>query len=216
MDILKDKLKKLFRQILSRFSAYGYGYKISTEVWNLEYESGRWEYLSTIHQMAHYMIIVGYIYHVRDELLKNNLSLLDVGCGQGVILRYLEAGQFSNYLGIDISSEAIKQAQSYSGSNIQFVEANFEEYEAEQKFDLIIFNETIYYANSPVQTLLRYQKFLKPHGLFIVSIYIQRNSLDYIKKINNFFDVVSSIKVENDKRKKWTIELLKPRKLSQA
>jgi hypothetical protein len=78
---------------------------ISQEQWEQEYREGCWSYLQNARELAHYSMIIGYYTHYRP-----GGSLLDVGCGEGVLQRRLRALGYARYLGIDSSEEAIARA----------------------------------------------------------------------------------------------------------
>jgi 2-polyprenyl-3-methyl-5-hydroxy-6-metoxy-1,4-benzoquinol methylase len=94
-------------------------------------------------------------------------SLLDVGCGEGALADYLNEEQKKNYVGIDLSKEAVRIAKEKRGFN--FIQASAETYTPlpGQSFDLIVFNEMLYYTDH-VEILKRYEKFLSKKGVFLV------------------------------------------------
>jgi len=58
--------------------------KQSKADWEGQYQSGAWEFLYKDDEFCHYTLVAGL---VQKERLP--ISLLDVGCGEGVVLRYL-------------------------------------------------------------------------------------------------------------------------------
>jgi SAM-dependent methyltransferase len=82
--------------------------------------------------------------------LRRYRNVLDVGCGLGAFTRRL--APFSEaILGIDISEEAIAQARhrAVSHSNIRFAVASvLGASEIEQKFDLIVLADVLYYTDT--------------------------------------------------------------------
>ncbi len=110
-----------------------------------------------------------------------NMTILDVGCGEGAIVDFLPPSHTSLYVGVDLSSEAIKLAQQKRGSLssfrsniIQFVSSSAHEYEPSsphQTFDVIIFSEVLYYTE--YETIInQYNDYLsKPNGIMIISVY---------------------------------------------
>jgi 2-polyprenyl-3-methyl-5-hydroxy-6-metoxy-1,4-benzoquinol methylase len=71
-------------------------------------------------------------------------SLLDVGCGEGVLQRRLRALGYARYLGIDSSEEAIARAQTERDARTEFRCADAETYMPQDRFDVIVFNEVLY------------------------------------------------------------------------
>ena len=94
-------------------------------------------------------------------------SLLDVGCGIGTMADYLPA---LDYTGVDVSHEALATARSRHRGT--FICSNAESFRIDKKFDVILFNETLYYLEDPLEQLARYREFLSDRGSIIVSIWL--------------------------------------------
>ncbi len=78
-------------------------------------------------------------------------SVLDIGCGRGAFTRKL-APFSAEILGTDISEVAIGQARMLSKDhpNIRYSSAQMlEAPDSEQRFDLIVLADTLYYADAP-------------------------------------------------------------------
>ena len=73
-----------------------------------------------------------------------NGTILDVGCGEGTLSDYLNNDQREKYLGIDLSKEAVRLGK-LKRPGIKFKSTNAENFVPRQKFDVIIFNEVLYY-----------------------------------------------------------------------
>src|SRR5262245_1725536 len=151
------------------------------------------------------MIVAGYVNH-----LLRRRRLLDVGCGHGRLLEVLEPFGFETYYGIDLSDEAITEASFNRVENASFEAANFEDYVPVGPFDAVIFNESLYYANRPIEVLLRYQAALASEGILIVSLCDYGNHHLIWQQIEAGFLVVDSTTVGNAKEQAWTIKVLAP------
>lgn len=96
--------------------------------------------------------------------LPSHSSLLDVGCGIGTVADYLPT---LDYTGIDASEEALRIAR---GKRLgTFICADAESFRIDKKFDVILFNEVLYYLTAPLDQLIRYKEFLSDGGSIIVS-----------------------------------------------
>jgi len=103
--------------------------------------------------------------------LPANASVLDVGCGNGVISRHL--GRFGfKVTGIDVSEKAIDKAQSLNQfSNVKFMVKSAEDLIAEGiKYDAIICSEVLEHLNDPDALLEVLHKSLSRNGKLIITV----------------------------------------------
>jgi ubiquinone/menaquinone biosynthesis C-methylase UbiE len=85
--------------------------------------------------------------------IEENSSILEVGCGTGEFAKDLIRKKISNYIGVDISEEAITIAKSkVSYPNFRFIASDFLEVEIDEKFDYAIFPMIIH--SIPVELAL--------------------------------------------------------------
>ena len=136
--------------------------------WEIDYREGRWTYLNNIEQAVRYMAVIGYITHA-----KSHGAILDVGCGEGVLLRYCHPDSYSRYVGLDLAETAIGAARQVPGHlNASFVCADAESYTPAGTFDVIVFNECLYYFADALSVLDRYVPLMSPGGVFVVSSFL--------------------------------------------
>jgi ubiquinone/menaquinone biosynthesis C-methylase UbiE len=85
--------------------------------------------------------------------IEENSSILEVGCGTGEFAKDLISKNITNYIGVDISEDAIMVAKSkVSNPNFRFIASDFLEIEIEEKFDYAIFPMIIH--SIPVELAL--------------------------------------------------------------
>ncbi len=78
-------------------------------------------------------------------------SLLDVGCGEGLFTRYL-TGLASSVVAIDLSATAVVRGrQNVPGAEFHCV--SVQEYVPQQRFDVVVAAEMLYYADDVEQAL---------------------------------------------------------------
>jgi 2-polyprenyl-3-methyl-5-hydroxy-6-metoxy-1,4-benzoquinol methylase len=134
------------------------------EGWEQQHQSGVWSYLGEIGELSHYSVIVGYAAYLRP-----GARVLDVGCGHGVLHdRWLPQG-YRRYVGVDISESAVSRLRERGLEDASFVADDAERFEAEDHFDVVVFNESITYFKDPVGGFARYVQALAPEGVVIVS-----------------------------------------------
>ena len=108
--------------------------------------------------------------------LNQNKSVADFGCGPGLYTtRLAESG--AGVTGIDFSEGSVQYAREFAerqGQTIDYLHANYLEYETSKRFDLITMIMCDYCALSPRQrrTMLeKFLAFLKPGGAVLVDVY---------------------------------------------
>lgn len=104
---------------------------------------------------------------------EGNISLLDVGCGEGVLGKVLRQ-QFEGTLylvGVDISGTALRYASQYYD---KVIEANIEMDDLaqslpEKQFDYVVCLEVLEHLFEPSNVLKQVKRFLKKHGFLVAS-----------------------------------------------
>ena len=191
-------------QIVSKF-AYR-PQQTQRDNWDAEYAGGHWEYLRNTSEIARYGIISGYCHSY-----SSGGALLDHGCGQGILHDHLDPNNFSGYVGIDLSLDAISQATHRPISvPSRFFVGDVETYEPEQAFDVIVFNEMLYYLSDPAAVVQRYQPFLKPSGVFVVSMFDMIKSRKVWLSLDRNHRLMESSRAVNQGGHSWTVRVYRP------
>lgn len=100
---------------------------------------------------------------------KENIHILDIGCGNGKMLGYLQKKTGAYIHGFDYSEKAIETAQSLFAINAEFKEGVIGEIDfSEEEFDVIISMDTMYFAKDMVDFVSQIKKWLKKDGVFFV------------------------------------------------
>ena len=179
----------------------------SAQTWEAQYAAGRWDYLAELSELARFSVLAGYICH-----LKPGGTILDTGCGQGVLLRRLPSFGYSKYVGIDLSGSAISVAQEHGNERSTFFAADCEEYSPAEHFDVIVFNEVLCCLRDPLRTVERYVRSLKPGGILLVSLCTAaRGSSTILRGLKRAYATVDEVRVVHSGRKvSWVCTALRP------
>lgn len=108
---------------------------------------------------------------------KDNSSILDVGCGDGILLGYImkqAKATKSNwktvqYHGIDISSEMIKFSKQNYPKGSTFLHTGFLDFENEIQYSAIVFNECFHYFEDSFTAIQKALTCLEVNGKIIIS-----------------------------------------------
>lgn len=138
-----------------------------SSIWNSQYYEGRWNYLSSPEQRPRYVLLADWC---RTYFAAP--SVLDVGCGEGLLARELSCVPGPTYHGIDFAEAALVVGRDRAGELplTTFEMASMEGYEPTHQFDVVIFDESLYCCTDPLGTLGRYARYLTPAGGLLLSI----------------------------------------------
>lgn len=180
--------------------------KVNRERWEEQFRTGHWNYLKNIDQMPRYSVIAGYI----EIFFPGSASVLDLGCGYGILYEKVRLLHDHYYLGVDISQEAINHAVSTYDKPELFICEDIEKYDPKRKFDVIIFNESLYYIDNPVGLVERYFNYLTDGGYIIISMwdYKERNNKIW-KLLDKKFSEFDGIYYRHISGKSWYIKVFK-------
>jgi 2-polyprenyl-3-methyl-5-hydroxy-6-metoxy-1,4-benzoquinol methylase len=179
----------------------------SAQTWEAQYAAGRWDYLAQLSELARFSVLAGYICH-----LKPGGTVLDTGCGQGVLLRRLPVSCYSRYVGIDLSDSAVSVAQEHGNERSTFLAADCDEYSPTEQFDVIVFNEVLCCLRHPLRTVERYARSLNPGGLMLVSLCTAaRGSSTILWRLKRAYATVDEVRIVHSGRKvSWVCTALRP------
>jgi len=137
--------------------------RLSKDDWERQYRKGKWSYLATEQEAERYAQLGKYL-----NAFCPRGKVLDVGCGFGLLAEGLKEQQ---YLGIDFSTAALSRAPQVEKKKVSFECFSAEAFTTEEQFDVIVFNEVLYYFQEPAEVLDKYETMLKPQGYFIFSLW---------------------------------------------
>lgn len=164
---------------------------VPPDTWESQYRDGRWAYLNGVQQVTRYSVIAGYL-----QALKKEGCMLDVGCGEGILLERLGAANYAKFVGIDWSPAAIEQAQKKQHPRSVFVQADAQYFVPDDAFDAIIFNEVLYYFDEPLAVAQRYRAWLRPGGLFITSLFAKSHRARAIgRRLRQAYDCIDEVEI---------------------
>ncbi|MBH2009191.1 MAG: class I SAM-dependent methyltransferase [Xanthomonadaceae bacterium] len=127
-------------------------------------DAGQYSGLEASIHMARYAIV---------RSLCVDKVVLDMACGEGYGSRLLAQWGARRVVGVDISAEAIDQAQRlFASDSVEFRRAAADTIDmawAAGTFDLIVSLETIEHVPEPVALLESFKRLLKPDGVMVIS-----------------------------------------------
>ncbi|HWY53002.1 MAG TPA: methyltransferase domain-containing protein [Terriglobales bacterium] len=162
-------------------------------MWDTLYAAGFGYQLSLPGEQAHNQTLVDFMVSANK-----NTTILDVGCGEGLLLDYLGCWGYQKYVGVDLSDVAVRNASKRANQNTSFVSALAESFVPDGQFDAIIFNECLYCFADPLQVIRRYERYLTPDGVILVSLFTKTERIKLIAaEISKGFRVMRKASVIN-------------------
>ena len=99
----------------------------------------------------------------------DDVHILDIGCGNGKMLGYLQQKTGAYIHGFDYSAQAIQTAKALFPAKSEFREGIIGEIEyQEESFDVITSMDSMYFAKDMTAFGAQIKKWLKPNGIFYV------------------------------------------------
>jgi len=111
----------------------------------------------------------------KEQVKENNLKILDIGCGYGILGSYFKRNQNCYVAGVEINlsayEEACKSLDFVVYGNVESIDLPF----TNNFFDVIIMGDVLEHLISPVSVLDKIDSFLKENGKFHISVPNIRN-----------------------------------------
>jgi len=177
----------------------------SKQAWESGYRNGQWERLNGLSEQAHNAVVLAYISYLRPDC-----SILEIGCGEGGLLKRLRQIGYRSYTGIDLSEVAISRCQPLADHKTVFLSGDAEAYVPSTTFDVMVLNECIYYFEQPVASLQRYAKYLAPNGVIVISLFDKDRTRPIRRRLMDTFSLTDETVVSNSKGT-WYCMVLAPR-----
>jgi SAM-dependent methyltransferase len=189
-------------------------------LWDKEFSGTKWDFIDNT---------VGDCVYAPLEKYAKNGRILDLGCGPGNTANELDSSAYGTYVGVDISEAALTKAKKRTEKNGRtgknsFVREDFVNYAPSEKFDVILFRESIYHVpmGKIKETLDRFSNYLNDGGVIIVRIALsdgtgvreKQRPAEMVRIMETEFDLVERFQHEGEYRP--TVLILKPRRKSQG
>ena len=131
---------------------------------------------------------------IADKLgIENGMTVLDAGCGQGFVEKYLTSKIDASFTGIMITPRevkvATKQLNNNPKGNVKFLLADYHELPFDDNsFDIVFTVETLAHARNLQQVLFEFYRVLNPGGKIVLFEYEwdYKNFSSKYKKIYDF------------------------------
>jgi 2-polyprenyl-3-methyl-5-hydroxy-6-metoxy-1,4-benzoquinol methylase len=104
------------------------------------------------------------------DRVKGTRSLLELGLGHGYTTNIFSK-HFDKHIVLDGSKAVIDNfKKKYPDCPVEIIEIYFEEFNTDEKFDLIVMGFILEHVDDPIQILSHFKKFLTPEGKIFVAV----------------------------------------------
>ena len=135
-------------------------------------------------------------------------SVLDIGCGKGLLRQLLDGATWSEYVGVDVSETAIAAARAGPGERTRYVVGDAMTLDP-GRFDVVVLNEVLYYASDPRAFLRHLRTSVADDGLVLLSMWRHPGDRRLWKVVDEVFPIVDRVEVRNRanriNRRGWTV-----------
>jgi SAM-dependent methyltransferase len=182
------------------------GRPVPAEVFDRDYAAGHWDLLFADEETPRNRTVADLIAGVVPHP-----TVLDIGCGSGRLAQLLAPVGPARYVGVDLSGAALQRAQALGLGGCEFVRGNFETWLPTERYDVVVFNESIGYARDPAAIVRRFSGCLISPGGLVVSYYRSGNYTAIWRRIAGVADTIRAVVVRNERGATWDIKLLHQR-----
>lgn len=116
---------------------------------------------------------------------KKSISILDVGCGNGNFLRFLENAGYSDLSGIDFVENSKKET-----SSINYFSGDFTKFQFSRQYDVVVSMMNIEHVADPHLYISAMLTAMKPNGLIII------NTIDDSSMLYKFSHLFYKLKIK--------------------
>lgn len=185
--------------------------------WDEEYRRGRWAFLRDLPESGRYGIIGMWL--ALNQALD---SVLDIGCGEGLLYERLKPMGIGRYVGIDLAPAALGIADvDPAVASLRAADLHTFTPQQGESFNAVVFNEVLHFSEDPAAAVARYVPFLAPGGVIAVSMYspkrLESGANRLIARLWEATDgpdwqVLDDCRLTSDaKNVTWRLRLLRPK-----
>jgi len=104
------------------------------------------------------------------EFTKNAKSIMELGVGHGITTNIFSQ-KFNRHVVLEASPAVIENfKEKYPNSKAEIIETFFEQFESEEKFDVIVAGFILEHVDKPLEILKYYKKFLSHDGKMFITV----------------------------------------------
>jgi SAM-dependent methyltransferase len=181
----------------------------SRERWNHQFEKGRWDNLRDPVELERIELVANLV----KKYTRQQPRVLEMGSGEGFFRQLFQPNDFSEFIGSDLADVAIERANKQFGdAKTRFYAVDMNDFAPEGRFDAIVVNEAIYYANDVAALIRRFARHhLNEGGIFIITVHKKyKHEAELWENILSVTQEIDAAHISNE-WSRWDIKVLKPK-----
>jgi SAM-dependent methyltransferase len=157
--------------------------------------------------------------YLKKNKLSHSKAILDIGCGGGYLIQYLNGKGYVNTHGIDNSAAAIDHCCQRGLKDIKLADANQPINLPDESIDLIIASDVLEHLAEPGRALSEWKRVLKSDGMMIIFVPAYRFLWSYHDELNkhktrytksNLKKIISRVQMQTTMASYWNFFLFVP------
>jgi 2-polyprenyl-3-methyl-5-hydroxy-6-metoxy-1,4-benzoquinol methylase len=177
--------------------------RIPADRWDHQYQRGEWDSLGQ--ESSRFDAVIRLMSKDRSRP-----SILEIGCGPALLLQQMKPAEYSRFTGIDLSAVAINTARQYENEDVHFFQSDMQTFVPDATYDIIAFNESLYYVKDPAAVFARYTQYLNPNGSIIITAFEHKHTAHLWPALESKWSPVHKELISSGNHK-WSVRMYQPK-----
>lgn len=160
--------------------------------WGSAYGGGSLDYFASVVELGRYSVLAGYVGH-----FGRGASMLDVGCGTGLLRSRIADEWIGRYIGVDPTVEAIERARTLDAPQTTFVVGTMDDVRDQGPFDIVLCNEVISMVPDGAAFADDLVSVTRPGGHLLTSIWRHPGDRVLWQLLDDRFERVDTVELRN-------------------
>jgi trans-aconitate methyltransferase len=189
---------RTFRHI---FADRSYERYYSSQTWEQKYRDEKYD-LSSKKEDGRYGALL--------QILRryDHGTMLDLGCGDGLLWRSYRPLSDSPLIGIDYSATAVAKANTLNIPQCRFECGDYRTFRPNQQLSAVVFNESLYYIDDFLNALQKSSEWLSEGGVIVVSMFDTLVTKRIWKRVLQQYSSIQAVTIrDHESGRGWTIRV---------